>query len=306
MDKVAFIFPGQGSQYPGMGIKLQDSLLGKVVFQEASDILGIDIAKICCDSSDQDLTSTKTTQPAILTCSIAALRILREDGHLPGVEQPLAVAGLSVGEYSALVASNVFSFADAIKLVNKRGQLMTEAAKMNPGVMVALLGLNSDVVESICKEASALGVVSLANYNCPGQIVISGEEKAIQKAIELAKIAGVKKCTTLKVEGAFHSTLMLPAESGLREVLNQTPFSKPQIPFISNVTGSYIENIQEIKSNLAFQLSHSVQWEASIRKMVDDGINTFIEVGPGKVLTGLVRRIYREAKMFNSDELLSQ
>ena len=306
MEKTAFIFSGQGSQYAGMGIKLQDYQTGRETLEEANDILDIDIAKICCNGDGEALNSTKINQPAILTCSIAAFRILKESDRLPLAKNPSAVAGLSVGEYSALVASNVISFADAIKLVKERGRLMTEASKARPGIMVALLGLNNDIVESICNEASDFGLVSPANYNCPGQIVISGEKKAVEKAIELAQKAGVKKCIALKVEGAFHSALMLPAESGLREIINQISFSKPQTPFVSNATGDYIEGVEDIKNSLALQLSHSIQWEASIHRIVKDGITNFLEIGPGKVLTGLVRRIHREAKIFNSDELLGQ
>lgn len=306
MDNIAFIFSGQGSQYPGMGIKLQDYPVGKETFIEASDILSLDIVRICCNGNDRALTSTKFTQPAILTCSVAALRVLREKDQLPVSKKPSVVAGLSVGEYSALVASNVISFADSLRLVKERGQLMSEASKMYPGIMVALLGLNSEIVESICKEASDLGLVTPANYNCPGQIVISGEEKAVQKAMELAQKAGVKKCVNVKVEGAFHSALMLSAEAGLRKVIDQISFSKPQISFVSNTTGDYLDNVEEIKSNLALQLSNSIQWEASVRRIAKDGITNFLEIGPGKVLVGLVRRINREAKIFNSDDLLSQ
>jgi [acyl-carrier-protein] S-malonyltransferase len=329
--KTAFLSPGQGSQYAGMGVKLQRYSVGRETLQEASDVLKMDVAYICCNGTDVDLADTEVTQPAILTCSIAAFRILAEasfrtpkegigfpistiplsppleKGDLSSTELTFdlsATAGLSVGEYSALVVSGVLSFADALKLVKKRARLMAEAASVNPGGMVAILGLNSSVVESICEEASSSGIVSPANYNCPGQVVISGEEEAIQRAVELAQKAGARGCKTLKVSGAFHSALMFPAESGLREALRDITFSKPKIPFVANVTGDYLEEPEEIREMLALQLSHPIQWDASIRRMVDDDINAFVEVGPGKVLSGLVRRIYREAGVSNTEDML--
>ncbi len=304
MEKTAFLFPGQGSQYAGMGFKLQRYSIGRETLQEASDVLKMDIAHVCCNVTDVDLADTEVAQPTILACSIAAFRILSEEVSASISTDLSATAGLSVGEYSALVVSEVSSFADALKIVKKRGRLMAEAASTNPGGMIAILGLDSCVVESLCEEASSSGIVSLANYNCPGQVVISGEEKAIQRAVELAQKAGARGCRTLKVSGAFHSALMFPAESGLREALSGITFSEPKIPFASNVTGDYLEEPEEIKEMLALQLSHPVQWEASIRRMVDDGINTFVEVGPGKVLSGLVRRIHQEARISNTDDIL--
>jgi len=330
---VALLFSGQGSQYAGMGVRLQHHLAGRETFQEANNTLGMDIAQLCCSGTDDDLTDTEIAQPAILTCSIAAFRILNEKANHRGTEarrekdqsnfsvssclrgflRPSATAGLSVGEYSALVASEVLSFADALRLVKERGRLMAEASAANPGMMVAILGLDSAVVESVCEEASKgthgggapTGIVWPANYNCPSQVVISGEKEAVQKAVQLAQKAGARKCITLNVSGAFHSVLMRPAESGLREVLNGIPFSRPKIPFVANVTGDYVEEPEEIRENLALQLSNPIQWEASIRRMIGDGITTFVEVGPGKVLAGLVRKIYREAEISSTDDLLS-
>jgi [acyl-carrier-protein] S-malonyltransferase len=205
-----------------------------------------------------------------------------------------------------LVASEAITFADALRLVRERGRLMAEAAAANPGMMVAILGLDGTVVESLCQEAGSLGIVQPANYNCPGQFVISGEEKAVQQAVELAQKAGAKKCVTLKVSGAFHSPLMKPAELGLRKALSNIKLSKPKIPFIANVTGDYVEEPEKIREMLALQLSSPIQWEASVRRMVDDGITTFVEVGPGKVLAGLMRRIYREAKISSTDNLIKE
>ena len=303
MDKVAFLFSGQGAQYAGMGTKIQQYPAGKETFQEANDILGMDIAHICCDGTAEELARTEITQPAIVTCSIAAFRVLNRDLDSPAVA-PAAVAGLSVGEYSALVASEALSFAHALKLVRERGRLMAEAAVANPGTMVAILGLDDDVVTSICEEASAVGIVSPANYNCPGQVVISGEEKAVQRAAELAKEAGAKRCRALKVSGAFHSRLMRPAESGLRKALDHVLFMEPKVLFAANVTGNYVEAPEEIREMLACQLSNPIQWVASICRMVDDGINNFVEVGPGKVLAGLMRRISSEANISSTDNII--
>lgn len=304
MSKVAFLFPGQGAQYAGMGVKLQHYSVGKETLQEANHSLGVDIARICCEGTDDDLASTEVTQPAIVSCSIAALRILGKDLQVDTPTAPAAVAGLSVGEYSALVASGSLAFADALKLVRERGRLMAKAAAANPGTMMAVLGLDNAVVESICEEAKAFGIVSPANYNCPGQVVISGQKKAVQRAAELAKEAGAKKCAALKVSGAFHSALMQPAESGLRDVLADVPFSEPKIPFVANVTGDYVETPGEIREMLARQLSSPIRWDSSIRRMLDDGITSFVEVGPGKVLAALMRRISRETEISSTDNMM--
>lgn len=304
MSKVAFLFSGQGAQYAGMGSNLQRYPTGKETFREANEILGMNIADICCNADYTELAGTEITQPAILTCDIAAFRILINDLQVSISTTPSATAGLSVGEYSALVASEVLTFADALRLVRERGRLMAEAAVVNPGTMVAVLGLDGAVVKSLCQEASSYGVVQPANYNCPGQVVISGEEEAVQQAVELAKKSGAKKCLALKVSGAFHSPLMKPAELGLRKALSNIKFSEPKIPFIANVTADYVDEPEEIKEMLALQLSNHIRWEASIRRMIDDGITTFVEVGPGKVLSGLMRRIYREAEISNTDSLI--
>ena len=323
MDKIAFLFSGQGSQYVGMGIKLQNYPVGKETFREANAILGMDIAFICCNGSDEDLADTEITQPAILTCSIAALRVLMSDdveasinpvsklsqvsgtGSFPFPKlEASAAAGLSVGEYSALVANGALSFADALRLVKERGRLMAEAAAANPGMMAAILGLDAAVVKSICEEASFAGMVLPSNYNCPGQTVISGEIEAVRQAVELARRAGAKRCVALDVSGAFHSPLMRPAESGLRGTLSGVPFSKPMIPFVASVTGDYLDDPEAIREMLALQLSSPIQWEASMRRMIDDGICNFVEIGPGKVLASMARRIDREVKVFSTDDVL--
>jgi [acyl-carrier-protein] S-malonyltransferase len=307
MNNIGAIFVGQGSQYSGMGLKLRNYPSGKDTFKEANHALGIDIESLCCNGTDDDLADTEITQPAIVTCSIAVFRILmRGEVNIPELASVniSATAGLSVGEYSALVASETLSFADAIKIVKQRGRLMAEAGRINPGTMMAIIGLDAEKVRIACKEASSYGVVQPANYNCPGQIVISGEKQAVQMASELAQKAGAKRCIPLDVSGAFHSPLMRPAETGLRLALNEVSFSKPSVPFVANVTGNYMQDPKEIKESLALQLTSSIQWEASVSKMVEDGITTFVEFGPGKVLSGLVKKINKDVKVFNSEDCL--
>jgi len=304
MNNIGAIFVGQGSQYSGMGLKLRNYPSGKETFKEANHALGIDIESLCCNGTDDELADTEITQPAIVTCSIAVFRILmRGEVNIPEFASVSvsATAGLSVGEYSALVASEALSFADAIKIVKQRGRLMAEAGRINSGTMMAVIGLDAEKVRIACKEASSYGVVQPANYNCPGQIVISGEKQAVQMASELAQKAGAKRCIPLDVSGAFHSPLMRPAETGLNLALSEVSFSKPGIPFVANVTGNYIQDPEEIKESLALQLTSSIQWEASVSKMVEDGITTFVEFGPGKVLSGLVKKINKEVKVFSSE-----
>jgi [acyl-carrier-protein] S-malonyltransferase len=305
MIKIGAIFVGQGAQYAGMGLKLRNYPTGKETFREANDVLEMDIEKLCCEGTDKELADTAVTQPVIVTCSIAMFRVFTaKEVSIPELDSfnISATAGLSVGEYSALVASGSLSFASALRLVQERGKLMADAGKINPGIMVAIMGLDAETVKSVCETASSHGVVQPANYNSPGQIVISGEKEAIQIASELAQKAGAKRCIPLDVSGAFHSPLMHPAEMGLRKALNEVSFSKPNIPFIANVTGNYVDDPEELKENLALQLTNSIQWETDVLRMVRDGIETFIEFGPGKVLSGLVRRIHQKAKVFSIEE----
>ncbi len=292
-----------------MGNKLIKYKLGKETFQTANDVLKMDIESLCCYGTDEELSETEITQPVILTCSIAAYRIIMSDGFNNNSQitrQPVfsVMAGLSVGEYSALVASGTLSFIDALQIVRERGRLMALASRMNPGIMVAVIGLSADIVKSICESACSFGVVQPANYNSPGQIVISGETKAVEKAVELAKEAGAKRCIPLDVSGAFHSPLMRTAESDLRKTLSNFSFSIPNIPFISNVTGDYVQNPDDIVELLALQLSSSIQWEAVMKKMLEEGISTFVEFGPGRVLSGIIRRMSKDVKVYSSDDIL--
>lgn len=307
MNKIAALFAGQGSQYPGMGIKLSTNPLGKKIFQQANETLDIDIESICLVGTAEELARTDITQPAILTCSIAAFQILMSNGTIDRIvpeKELCAVAGLSVGEYSALVANGALSFVDALKIVRERGRLMAEACENHPGTMVAIIGLDADTLNSICEQARNHGFVGPANYNCPGQIVISGDIQAVNKAVELSKKAGAIRCIQLDVNGAFHSPLMQSAEIGLRKLLQTINFQKPQVPLVANITGDFVSEPYQITELLSRQVSSPVQWEASIRRMIDKGIKTFFEFGPGKVLSGLVRRISKEVNTYSSEDLL--
>ncbi|MFQ6039223.1 MAG: ACP S-malonyltransferase [Candidatus Poribacteria bacterium] len=295
--KKAFIFPGQGSQRVGMGKSLAENYaVARSTFQEADDILGTNLSKLCFEGPEEKLRHTEYTQLAVLTCSIAALRVLQEHGLSYDY-----VAGHSLGEYSALIACCSLSFEDALKLVQYRAKFMEEASQGLKSGMVAVLGLDEDRLSSICEKASNnSGVVQIANYNCPGQIVIAGEVKALEKAMALAESSNAR-CVPLPVNGAFHSILMKSAASNLREVIKDFSISKPAIKFIANVTANYINQSEQIRNTLISQITSPVHWETSIRLMIRNGVTTFVEVGPGKVLSGLVRRIDRKMVTLNVD-----
>jgi len=294
-QKLAFIFPGQGSQKVGMGKSLaEDYPVAKKTFEEADEILRMNLSQLCFDGPEDELRQTENTQLAVLTHSIAAFRILREKGVSPHV-----VAGHSLGEYSALVASEAVQFGDALNLVKLRARFMADASNKQPSGMVAVIGLDEDKLAEIVDIASSAGIVQIANYNCPGQIVISGKSNALERAIFLAQEANAKRCIPLPVGGAFHSALMKPAEDNLREVIQDVPISKPEINFIANVTGDYVHQPERIRELLVSQVTSPVQWELSIRNIIGNGISKFIEVGSGSVLSGLVRRIDRRVDVSN-------
>lgn len=284
----AYIFPGQGAQFVGMGRNLfENSNKAKDLFEQANQILGFSITEIMFNGTDEDLKQTKVTQPAIFLHSVILSKVLGESF------QPKMVAGHSLGEFSALVANQTLSFEDGLQLVYKRAMAMQKACELQPGTMAAVLGLEDTIVEDICKKID--GIVTPANYNCPGQLVISGELSAVEKACEAMKNAGAKRALILPVGGAFHSVLMKPAEEELAKAIENTHFNKPICPIYQNVTTTAVNNPDEIKRNLINQLTAPVKWTQSVQQMIQDGASEFIEVGPGKVLQGLVKKINKEA-----------
>ncbi len=293
MAKIALLFPGQGAQHVGMGRKLMaDFPEAKALFDQAADILGYDLAKLCVEGPAEELDSTIYSQPALFVCSLAALEKLKAESPdvVLGCEM---AAGLSLGEYTALVFSGAMSFADGLKVVQRRGQAMQAAADATPSGMVSILLMDRDQVQAVCDEASAHGPIQIANYLCPGNIVISGENEACLRAAEIAEANG-GRAVPLAVAGAFHTPIMKPADDQLAEVLASTEIKTPEIPVVSNVDADVHTDAEEIRTILKQQVLQPVRWEDSIRRMMDDGCTEFYEVGPGKVLKGLMKRISRK------------
>ncbi|MBV6645249.1 MAG: ACP S-malonyltransferase [Cyclobacteriaceae bacterium] len=285
----AFVFPGQGAQFPGMGKDLfENSELGRSLFNQANDILGYAITDVMFEGSEDDLKQTKVTQPAVFLHSV--INALVKDNFAPEM-----VAGHSLGEFSALVAAGALKFEDGLSLVFKRATAMQKACELTPSTMAAVLGLADEIVEQVCQEVS--GVVVPANYNCPGQLVISGEVKAVEEACEKLKAAGAKRALLLPVGGAFHSPLMEPAREELATAIEQTVFSTPKCPIYQNVDAQGHTDIAEIKDNLIKQLTAPVKWTQIVQKMLADGASLFSESGPGKVLQGLIKKIERSAEV---------
>lgn len=285
----AYIFPGQGAQFVGMGLDLYENhSTAQELFEKANGILGFSITDIMFEGTPEDLKQTKVTQPAIFLHSVILSKVLGDSF------KPDMVAGHSLGEFSALVANGTLTFEDGLKLVSQRALAMQKACELKPSTMAAVLGLEDGVVEKICAEVD--GVVVPANYNCPGQLVISGEVDAVNVACEKLKEAGARRALLLPVGGAFHSPLMEPAREELAAAIEATQFGSPSCPIYQNVTTTAVSNADEIKKNLILQLTAPVKWTQSVQQMVQDGAKTFVEVGPGKVLQGLVKKISPDAE----------
>ena len=295
MSRIAFIFPGQGAQTCGMGKDFYEQTeTGKKVFDRASELLGFSVPELCFEPNDR-LDITEYTQAAMVTAGIAMMRVLEEKGIHPDV-----TAGLSLGEYCALAAAGVMSDDDAIATVRQRGILMQEAVPAGVGAMAAILALDAAVIEEV---TASMEDVWIANYNCPGQIVISGRKEAVEEACERLKAAGAKRAILLNVSGPFHSGMLTEAGEKLGQVLLQTEIKSPQIPYVANVTAQYVTEAAPVKELLTRQVSSSVKWQQSVETMLADGVDTFIEIGPGKTLAGFMRKIDRSVKTLNVEKL---
>lgn len=300
----AFLFPGQGAQIVGMGKDLYaSSVAARAVFDQANEVLGIDIAKACFEGPAETLERTDVCQPAILVMSVAALSAAHEKLGRP--IEAKAAAGLSLGEYTALVAADALSFRDAVGLVRLRGQAMQEACDARPSTMATILGAEIEQVEEACRRGSEYGVCVVANLLGPGQIAISGETKAVEAACAAAKEIGAKRAIPLKVAGAFHSPLMAPAAARLREALSKVEVRDPRIDVVSNVTGRPVRTAADVREHLGRQVEAPVLWEDSMRHLLGNGFHTFYEIGPGKVLSGIVKKLDANAKVVNVDSVAS-
>ncbi|MDQ1272873.1 MAG: [acyl-carrier-protein] S-malonyltransferase [Planctomycetota bacterium] len=299
--KTAFLFPGQGAQYVGMGKDFYASFKeAREIFDQANTILGFDLAALCFQGKQEELNKTSICQPAILVNSVAILEVLKRNSAMCG-DRCRAAAGLSLGEYTAHVSAGSMAFPDAVRLVYRRGMFMQEACNTNPGGMVSIIGLADEKVDQLCAEMKPLGIICAANYNSPGQVVISGEKTLLEKASILAKERGARMVVPLRVDGAFHSDLMSPASNRLSKELETTPISKPNIPVVANIYAQYVREPGEIKVSLAKQLNSPVRWHQSIAMLIQDGFNQFYEIGPGKTLSGLMKRIDSAQEIKNID-----
>ena len=295
MKKIAFVFPGQGAQYTGMGKDFYEQIsVCKEVFEKASEVTGIDIASLCFEENS-DLNVTEYTQIAMLAVEAAILKAVEERGIASEVN-----AGLSLGEYGALIASRVLSLEDAFKVIRQRGKFMQEAVPTG-GAMAAIIGMEGEKIAQICDETE--GIVSVANYNCPGQIVITGEAEAVAKAGETLKNSGARRVLLLNVSGPFHSAMLKDAGRKLADALKNVEIHPIETPYISNVTAEYVTETEQVADLLTSQISAPVKWQQSVEKMIENGINIFIEIGPGKTLTGFLKKINRSIQSFNIEKV---
>lgn len=305
-NKIALVFPGQGSQYVGMGLSLYERFpAARNVFHEADETLGFSLSKLCFEGPADELEDTINAQPAIFTVSVATLAVINERFNTIGVDySPTVVAGHSLGEITALVAAGVLDFKDGLELVRERGRLMKEAGMAMPGGMAAIVGLDREALAEVCEAASADGgIVVIANDNCPGQSVISGELAALERAMTLAVKKGARRVVRLGISIASHSPLMERAGQQLNDLVGRVNFHEPVIPIVTNITGQVSTSVDELRRNVGAHVVLPVQWTNSVRAMIDGGVNTFLEIGPGEVLSGLIRRVKRDVKTLSIKDI---
>jgi [acyl-carrier-protein] S-malonyltransferase len=301
MAGIAFVFPGQGAQYIGMAKEICGEYPKSAeIFKQASEALGIDMENMVFNGDEQTLKITENTQPAIVTASIACLQPLVDEGI-----QADYTAGLSLGEYAAHIYSGTFTFADGVMLLKKRGRFMQEAVPVGVGAMSAIIGMNREEVLNVCALAREYGIVEPSNFNCPGQIVITGEKKAVEKASEIALSNGAKKAVPLAVSAPFHCSMMVQAGKKLEKELDTVPVHPMKVPVVANVTGEIVPSVESVKETLVHQVSSPVLWEDCVRTMIGKGVNTFVEIGPGKVLCGFIRKIDRNVTVLNVEDIAS-